>query len=945
MINVNYNITQIDPQSLKPSGELSQRDEKLLTEFNVNSLFNSYTNLASLSVYSLEDNIIEYIPNYSNFQILGSGGPAGKEGTGEVYINIEEDLKTYNYSNGDVKFVYSFTNDIFSNINSTLNFFIENISPDRTEIRLLTVEQPDDYIRTKAQEFIQRLQSDSSLIDFFVRIKGTQKIKALNLNIEEIQKGPGIIVKLYEPLPSSLLLNDTINIEEEIAESVAYEIKSEINAELEEKPLLRGPNFNIELTDFNNNPTQYFNYNELFSYPISSSNYELHSLFNKKSVNIDVDHTTYSDFIHFSSAEERLRNFKYKLDLVNSYSSSIETIRATSYSQAEPSGSTEYYESLIKGIVRNFDHYDRYLYYESSSYSWPKSNSSKPYLNYISSHPTASAWFDNQIVLAANYDNTNLDNLEDSIPAFLREDPSNEPYMLFINMIAQHFDNLWIYFKAVSDKYDNDNRLDFGLSKDIVRDAIESFGINLYNSNANIDNLLSMFVGETLQTGSEVITDSYVILSGSNNSYLQPVARNNYQKEIYKRIYHNLPLLTKSKGTFRGLRALVNCFGIPSSSLEIRQFGGIDRTDSIYTGPQGYYTSSFGKIRVDNTGSNATGSTLSQFTSIKKYNQKFSDDLHTVQVGFDMSDFANNAFNSNVTSSFNIDNYIGDPRTRYDNFYDGLNKLNKVMLIETGSQYWKDPNAFVRLVKYFDNSLFRIIRDFVPARSNIRTGIIVKPHVLNRSKAKQVNVSFTNDQYSGSIDIATVTGSHGKAYAEDYSTAYTASFVTAVNRTTKIINTEEPKFTGELSGSFIRATDGELNRGNTVKKIGQPPVIRSITVFTQSSAPIPPACGIINLDTTYEGDQYILATTGSGAGTLEVLSPTTVPSTGSLIYFNNYNNYEFIEVSASADPGSTFDGWYTGSSAGSLVTGSSKLKIFYETETVYGTNEFFAQFS
>ena len=41
-----------------------------------------------------------------------------------------------------------------------------------------------------------------------------------------------------------------------------------------------------------------------------------------------------------------------------------------------------------------------------------------------------------------------------------------------------------------------------------------------------------------------------------------------------KRLYHNMPHLLKTKGTERGLRALVNCFGTPESALSIKQFGG-----------------------------------------------------------------------------------------------------------------------------------------------------------------------------------------------------------------------------------------------------------------------------------------------------------------------------------------------------------------------------------
>lgn len=47
-------------------------------------------------------------------------------------------------------------------------------------------------------------------------------------------------------------------------------------------------------------------------------------------------------------------------------------------------------------------------------------------------------------------------------------------------------------------------------------------------------------------------------------------------KEIWKRILNNLPFLYKSKGTEKCLRTLITCYGIPSSILEIREYGGPD---------------------------------------------------------------------------------------------------------------------------------------------------------------------------------------------------------------------------------------------------------------------------------------------------------------------------------------------------------------------------------
>jgi len=310
-------------------------------------------------------------------------------------------------------------------------------------------------------------------------------------------------------------------------------------------------------------------------------------------------------------------NFKYKIELIDGYSKEIVSGSGAVIGLTAITGSKDKYAQLITGIVSNFDHYESFLYYESGSSSWPKSNNTKPYINEQSKipgttvkNPIVTSWYTNQVENAAYYDNTNNNSLLYSIPTYLRDDANNENYSTFIHMIGQHFDNLWLYSKAVTDKYDADNRPDRGISKDLVGEALRNFGVKLYTSNKSIEDLFTTFTGQAYQSGSEVI--NYYItgsLTGSNTP-IQPTSYDSYQKEIQKRIYHNLPFLLKTKGTERGLRALINCFGISSDILKIKQYGGIDTTALPFLGEQEYYTGSLDKVRLDNTGSIVDGSTF-----------------------------------------------------------------------------------------------------------------------------------------------------------------------------------------------------------------------------------------------------------------------------------------------------------------------------------------------
>jgi hypothetical protein len=642
------------------------------------------------------------------------------------------------------------------------------------------------------------------------------------------------VVKLYEPLPTTYSEKSTLAIVETVSDSVAFEVDTIYQFPEEAVNRIRPANFNLEITDNQVIPTGYLAYNDLFSYPVNNTNNQLYSLVNEKGAELSIDHTNYANFIHFSSAYERLVNFKYKLQLIENYSSSLGLVQGITSQSIGFTGSVNYFENLITGVVNNFDHYERFLYYESSSYAWPKSNSTQPYQNVNSSNTIAINWYANQLATANGYDLSNGSILTNSIPTYLRDDPNNENYLTFVYMIGQHFDNLWIYGKAVTDKYDGDNRLDFGISKDLVGEALRNFGVKLYTSNNSIEDLFGSFIGQGYQSGSEDI-NHYITgsLTGSNTP-IQPSSYDNYNKEVQKRIYHNLSHLVKTKGTERGLRALINCYGIPSDILKIKLYGGRNVDERPFYGDYEYYTSSLDKIRLDHTGSLVTGSTLSSYTSIYKRDPKYTDDLHTVEIGFSPTDNIDNyivsySLATGSLSNFNIDNYIGDPRSLTANTYGLLNSTGSLVyrLSDLTDQIMSGSTAYnvfdyVRLIKFFDNTIFKMVRDFVPARVTADTGIIIKPHLLQRNKAKSVLLSGSRPEYSGSIDTGFIESTDGETFGRlnNYVTSYVKSIQSPSGITPYLGNDQEqPRYNGELSNSELLLTNGELNIDNGYKDL------------------------------------------------------------------------------------------------------------------------------
>ena len=67
-------------------------------------------------------------------------------------------------------------------------------------------------------------------------------------------------------------------------------------------------------------------------------------------------------------------------------------------------------------------------------------------------------------------------------------------------------------------------------------------------------------------------------------------------------------------------------------------------------------------------------------------------------------------------------------------------------------------NDFIRLMKFFDNSLFKMIKDFTPARTTLSSGVVVKQNLLERNRQAPPSMSFITPEYSGSV----------KSFARDY---------------------------------------------------------------------------------------------------------------------------------------------------------------------------------
>jgi len=1060
--------------------DYTTKDESLLNSLNVSKEFGLPEDKVEVHVISPSGDIIDSVYDFRNYTTRQTYQDTSLYN--QIELDPKSDLESFGLNQGQYDINYNFYRGLFSS--SLANkFYITDISSDRTELKISTNNTSYTDLGQSYLNFVAERNSRAFYSDFILNFGDNKTYIGVNVALDNVNTTlPSLYIKLYEPLPSNIKLKDTFWVVESISEPFSFQVNTEFIAEnVSDTTQLRGPNINVGLLEKTNLTTPYLNLSNLLSSDISSSYQQLQSWLEEKSIEITVDYNDFTNFVHFSSANERLENFKYKLTQIQNLQKDINNINSLNISSSLTfiTSSVMNLQSQVDTLIQKFDGYEYFLYYESGSNNWPKTNSTKPYTNYSVTSSVSLNWFATQSSEAFNYDNDNRDYIWNNLPEYIREDSQNTNLELFVAMLGQHYDYIWTYVRDITDLQVADNRIDHGISKDLVADTLRNFGMKLYTNSRNQDDLYLSLLGinsnnTTLPSTGSLVINNYITAS----QYTIP--DNDIVKETYKRIYHNLPYLLKTKGKRRGLRALINCFGIPETILKVKEYGGNKKDQNIieqfnekfnyslnfnqssnlgvYFYPSykqyldtGYddiipdtfefrfklssiiptqsllesdndwkiirathttgsyadidfglndnYTSGYifstpinlplynddwwtlnltretGSIRISNSGSDntytltignkdsngiqylasssiyingttqsdynyygwgledvyypggnnfstttaliqefrcwlgsiptndfkdhilnpqsivyngVTGSydnlifrlplgseldtlktpTLSSFHpsstasfyngtafstaivfnsssltydtnhelflvntpnvgSITEIDEKvriaipnlvpgdvltpyisiqkpetfpITTDLNIVEVAISPQDSINEDIISQL-GSFNIDEYIGDPRLASSGSYPALTDLRNFYF----KKYSKKENIFdlIKLLSYFDNSLFKMIKDFVPAKANLSTGLIIKPHMLERNKIARHEPTLTFVDHSGSIDTAFMTGSNG--LDEVLNTDFTSSVQYISGSITQYHTDKRELFTGELGGTIITA--------------------------------------------------------------------------------------------------------------------------------------------
>ena len=527
--------------------------------------------------------------------------------TNPIGIDLTTEFDNLNVTAGSFKIAINFFKNLIGSYDYQ-HLRIDEISTDRTELRLRAIDSDNaDYLQqivnytqtvdqTKLfdeqnyivgsarnqQNIVNTIETPTLFKTYLLNFSRNQNFVFVN----SVVSGEYLYIKLLDPLPEQFELNFKCWIVEEIKHPYIDNVVRSVVSSAVQSNKLAGPNWDASSQTITSTDTGLKTWTDLLGSSTQTSQQIVDAYFSGSlsGVKLNIDYSDFNNFIFYSSATERLENFKYKLELLEFYASQSSTVGALSGSVA--SNNAQEFLSLKSSLIGGFDSFEQFLYYQSSSIlsthdipvidatvpeltgsyinPVPKSNSTVPYVLYPIGSSQFKNWYNDLYESASFYDTYNANSLINVIPDHIKFSNNTEQLTSFVNMLGHHYDILYTYINHMTRINKREENPKLGMPNELLYSVAKQFGWNLTDGRQGQD--LWKYVLGTNEAG--------IPLTGSNTVGDPSVPGRDITYSIWRRIVNNLPFLLKTKGTKRSINALLSCYGIPQSMISIQEFGG-----------------------------------------------------------------------------------------------------------------------------------------------------------------------------------------------------------------------------------------------------------------------------------------------------------------------------------------------------------------------------------
>ena len=172
-----------------------------------------------------------------------------------------------------------------------------------------------------------------------------------------------IIVKLTSPAPRNINAGRKVSLKRELF------IPFFIPVNLDIQPIreitfteLRGPNLKLPSAERTGRPTEYKTLDDLTSTGTVRNRVLDHYISGSNIIDSNLDYIKFENFVHFSSAQERLKTFKYKIEQINYFESKSAGVSSDLTGLAQAGATSSFwlqenkvkYDQAISDIKSNF---------------------------------------------------------------------------------------------------------------------------------------------------------------------------------------------------------------------------------------------------------------------------------------------------------------------------------------------------------------------------------------------------------------------------------------------------------------------------------------------------------------------------------------------------------------------------------------------------------------
>ena len=455
MLNQYKNIDQIKSATQSVSGERIVRTKSEFASYDLVEPVYLNTDIINVS----NDNRIEFHVYSNDTWLTGNHKiqfqtkiPEFKDKATNAIIPINTAIGIDLYSEfeklkltaGNFRIAFNFFKNLIGSYERQ-HLRIDEISPDRTEIRLRAIDDTDPEFLQQITNYIQTVNQTAQQYYKPYLLNFSRNNCVLFVNSVVI--GEYLYVKLQEPLSQDIAVDFKCWIVEE--QKPTYIDRVAIQPKVNKKQFnsLAGPNWQAFSPQQTSAGTDYRTWTDILGSSVQTSQQIVDAYFSGSlsGVKLNIDYSDFNNFVFYSSATERLENFKYKLQLLEQYTSQSSAVASLSGSVAT-TNSQEFFD-LKTSLVSGFDDFEKFLYYESSSKLTthtlplefvnvsrltgsyvapvPKLNATRPYALVSTTSSIFNNWYNGLYDSASFYDVENINSLYYTIPEFIRNDLAN----------------------------------------------------------------------------------------------------------------------------------------------------------------------------------------------------------------------------------------------------------------------------------------------------------------------------------------------------------------------------------------------------------------------------------------------------------------------------------------------------------------------------------------